>query len=173
MNYDLTEQIIRHIFKNIGIQNSANENQINSLIREEFLTHKSLELEEDGNVNKYPIYGCEITIPNGSEKISIVLSDISNEIPEYLLLVRLNNAPPYAVHLAYADKLGQREISNPLIAYYFVSSKWAECNTYLQATFLAGMEQLKDIHIPWMPIKSIDESYFILLEFLEFVDEKN
>ena len=41
-----------------------------------------------------------------------------------------------------------------MIACTLNGTNWMECNIYLQATFLAGMEQIKDSNLEWT--KSVD-----------------
>ena len=172
MNLQLTDQIIRHILNNVGVNYNNNNNITNSIISKHFILPKYLKLQEENSIIEIPIYGTELLVSSSNDKIQLLLCNISQDIPEYLFLVRLNGCPPYAAHLLYSEFSEEKCSSEPLIAYYFESSLWTECTTYMQATFLAGMEQLKDINIPWKPIVDSSDSYKIFVEFFEFCENK-
>jgi hypothetical protein len=58
--------------------------------------------------------------------------------------------------------------SEALIACSLDGKAWMECQTYLQATFLAGMEQVRDVGMNWSKCLDYKVHYESLLTFIKF-----
>jgi hypothetical protein len=147
MNTELLNQIVRHIFSSLAVIPSSfiDVNKTKSLMTNEFLLKDTLSFEIEGKSITNKIWGCQLSAEDN--ELKIILGDCTQDrdIPEYCLIVQLKNFPTYGVYLVYNDLVGEDIPSEPLIACTLNGSDWLLCNTFLQATFLAGMEQMKEL----------------------------
>lgn len=167
MNLDLRQEIVKHVYANLGIIASdyVNLEKSRSLRDKDFLLNEKLSFEgEDGEVINNRVWGCQISAAD--QEIKILLGDCSEweDIPEFALIVQLKNAPAYGLYLVCTEVVN----SEGLIACTLNSKDWMECNTYLQATFLAGMEQMKDIGLSWHKCTKYESQFKLLQSFIKF-----
>ena len=165
MNRKLMEDIVRHIFANLAVIPSTfvNIDKTKSLMSKDFVLNEMLSFEnEDGIINN-KIWGCQISVEQ--QELKILLGDCSQEknTPEYCLVVQLKDAPAYGVYLVC-----EPENSEALIACTLNGKEWMECQTYLQATFLAGMEQIRDIGAAWNKCINYKNQYDLMISFIDF-----
>lgn len=163
MNNTLKETIIKHILSNFGIIFSSFIDT-KSLMSNEFLLSKKISYKnEDGKIIKNDVWGCQIS--SDQQELKILLSNCGDKTtPEYCLLVQLKNAPAYGVYFIQSDE----NDSEAMIACTINGKQWIECQTFLQATFLAGIEQIKDIGLSWNKCISYQEQYNLMISFIEF-----
>lgn len=165
MNYQLMEDIIRHIFANLAIIPSTfvKIDSTKSLMSKEFILNDVLSFENESGIIKNKIWGCQISTEQ--KELKILLGDCSQdkEIKEYCLIVQLKDAPAYGIYLVCT-----KENSEPLIAFSLNNKEWMECQTYLQATFLAGMEQIRDVGLSWNKCTNYKEQYKLMMSFIDF-----
>lgn len=171
MNKTLMENIVRHVFANLAVipSNFVNLDRTKFLMDKDFLLHDKISFVTDNEgVIHNKLWGCQISAEQ--QEIKILLGDCSQEkdIPEYALLVQLKNAPAYGVYLVYNDLVPDKADSEPLIACSLDGKEWLECQTYLQATFLAGMEQIRDIGLSWNKCTNYKIQFESLLSFIKF-----
>lgn len=171
MNHKLTEQIAYHILANLGVLPSVfvNREVTKSIIDKPYLLSEKISLENDrGEVIHKNIYGCQARIAD-SKEFKMLLADCTETEgwPEYCLLVQLKDAPAFGVYLIY---VGSDDDIDPeaLIAVSSDKENWMPCSTYLQATFLAGMEQVRDTGFAWSKCTNYQEQYKQLLSFIKF-----
>lgn len=170
MNIQLTENIVRHVLANLVIIPSdyIDPNRSQSLISKEYLLKEKMKIELDDNSSlKNNIYGCKMQ--TGEQEITILMSDCTQEkeVPEFCLVVHLKNAPVYGLYLVYND-FDDAVDSDPMLACSLDGKSWMPCNTYLQATFLAGMEQIKETGFGWTTCSDYKYEYDSMLSFLDF-----
>lgn len=55
-----------------------------------------------------------------------------------------------------------------MLAVSLDGKNWMQCNSYLQGTFLAAMEQLRDMHLSWSKCSDYNDLYKSALSFLQF-----
>lgn len=169
MNFDLREQIIKHILANLVIipANFISTLKSKSLKSSEYLLDKKLRFNIDDQIVERKLWGCQIS--SEQQELKILLGDCSQEnIPEYCLIVQLKDAPAYGLYLVHNGFSNDPIDSEAMLACSLNGKDWLECNTYLQATFLAGMEQVKEIGLAWSKCTSYDEQYEMMLSFLNF-----
>ena len=169
MNKKLTEEIVYHIFANLGILPSDHTNitSMQSIIDKKFLLAEKIKLETEDKVISNNIYGCQISISDNKD-FKILLADCSQDSHnlEYGVLIQLKDSPAFGLYLSFhLSEVIDREA---LIAVNIVESSWVPCNTYLQATFLAGMEQIKDLGFGWIKCSNYNKLYHQLLSFIKF-----
>lgn len=171
MNITLTESIIKHILSNFLIipSNHINYEKTNSLISKDFLLKDKLKENEDNSIS-YNVYGCQLEIKD--KEIKILTSNCSNnkDIPEFCLIMQLKDAPIYGMYIIYND-LDNTINSDPLIACSLDGKSWMPCSTYLQATFLAGMEELKEAGLSWSPCLNYEKSFQDMMSFLQYYND--
>jgi hypothetical protein len=165
MNKVLMENIVRHVFANLAVIPSAfvNVDKTKSLMSKDFLLNDSLSFENESGIIRNKIWGCQISTEQ--QELKILLGDCSPEkqTPEYCLVVQLKDAPAYGIYLVCNS-----EDSEPLIACTLNGKDWMECQTYLQATFLAGMEQIRDVGLSWNKCSDYKNQYDLMVSFIDF-----
>lgn len=129
MNSNLEKEIVKHIYNNFGI-----DSDVKSIINNNFLL-KQFQLYEDSNYQN-KIWGINLNILNQSFNINLIdISEFAEE-KSYLLFINVENLTTYALYYnKYYDEYN----------IFVKSPTWTDCSTYLQSTFLSGMEQIREI----------------------------
>lgn len=140
MNVDLTEQIIRHILSSLKVISTDFINvKSQTLISKNFLLEEKLQLEiEEDDLIQNSVWGCKFYIEGKTLKIIVGDASIDNSITEFCAIIHLDESPTYGMYIA------MNEDSRALIACSINGKDWMKCSIYLEATFLAGMEQMKN-----------------------------
>jgi hypothetical protein len=161
MNIKLRNEIVRHIIDNLGIINNQNST-IKSLRSDEFLLDKIISFEIDNKTINKNVYGCQMTFEH--KDIKMLLGDCSTKNGlEFSVIIKIQDSPNYGLYLSFNDL-------ESILAVSLNGIEWMQCNTYLQSTFLAGMEQVKDFGFPWKKCDKYDEEYEILTSFIKYSD---
>jgi hypothetical protein len=171
MNQQLTEQIAYHVLANLGALPAPfiNKETTKSLLDKQFMLPERITFEVDGETVKKNIFGCQVTVADGKDfKMLIIDCTQEKELPEFCLLINLKDAPCYGVYFVYSGLVDEAVDSEALIAVSTDKQHWMPCSTYLQATFLAGMEQIRDIPMGWAKCANYQEQYQQLLSFIKF-----
>ena len=171
MNQLLTEQIAYHVLASLGVLPAPfiNKDSIKSLLDKDFLLPEKISFDLNGETVRKNIYGCQVTISDGKEfKMLVADCTQDKEFPEYCLITQLKDAPAYGVYLVFTMLTNEPPDPEVLIAVSVDRQHWMPCSTYLQATFLAGMEQIKDIPVGWVKCHHYQEQYHQLLTFIKF-----
>lgn len=167
MNTVLMENITQHILANLGVLplSFIDMKHTQSLMDKEFLLNQKLAFKnEDGKFIYNNIYGCQVIV--GQKEFKILLGDCSQDkaTPEFCVVVQLTGNPAYGLYLVCDPSLD----NEALIAVSVNDKEWMPCNTFLQATFLAAMEQLKDLGLGWIKCNNYRQHYDILLSMIKF-----
>lgn len=172
MNSKLTEQIAYHVLANLGIFPSdfVNKEMTRSIVDKQFTLSEKISLEiEGGEIIRHNIYGCQVAVADSKElKILVANCTEDKSLPEYCMLVQLKDAPAFAVYLIFTQLSNESLDSEALIAVSTDQKNWMPCSTYLQATFLAGMEQIRDLGFGWTKCNNYQDQYQQLLSFIKF-----
>lgn len=168
MNYELTNQIIRHVYHCLGLRLPDKKTNIYSIMQPEFLTDKKISFEDGAKNN---VWAVEFQTSKKEEsEVKLILADMSQDnVPEYALLVTVKDSPSFACYLTYAEYNlnSDEDVYPPMIACCLQQASWSECNVYLQASFLCGMEKIKDISSTIK--KSFDENLYLqLISFIQY-----
>lgn len=169
MSAKLTEEIIRHIYKCIGVRISHDKSSIASIMQDDYLLDHTINFD-DGQKNK--IWGLDLKSKDGD--VTILLADCQQDsIPEFALFVSVQGAEAcYGCYLVYNEFDSENELSSqPMIAFKLKNYDWAECNVQLQASLLLGMEKIKDLQFEMIKSSKLD-SYEKLLSFIKFYQNK-
>ncbi len=172
MNQKLTEEIAYHVLSNMGVlpSNFVNKDLTKSITDPQFLLKEKTNFQTaEGKIINGNIYGCQVSVTN-SKDFKILLADctIDKSIPEHCLIVQLQDAPAFGVYLIFNKLVDDPPDSEALIGVSTNNKLWMPCATYLQGTFLAGMEQLRDIGYGWRKCENYQELYEQLLSFINF-----
>ena len=105
------------------------------------------------------------------KEIKIILGDLTldKEFPEFAMIVSPKDAPMYGLYLMYNTLSSEASDSHPMLAVSPDAGKgWLQCNVGLQATFLAAMEQARDLHAIWEKCTDHKIEYAALISFIKF-----
>ena len=171
MNPKLTEQIAYHVLANLGVLSSTfvNQDVTRSVIDKQFLLSEKLTFEtEEGDTTYKNVYGCQIQV--GGKDLKLLLADCGQDktFPELCLLTQLKDAPAFGLFLVYNLSDVQPFDPEAMIAVNVDAKHWIPCSIYLQATYLAGMEQLRDLGFGWTKCTGYQVQYAQLLSFIKF-----
>lgn len=165
MNHRLTQQIVKHVFSNLKIINSDLVKQDSlSIIDKEFLLPETINFEDDDGcgIIENHLWGCQFPVENKNLKILVCDASV-DEVQEFATIIHLSDTPTYGLYLDTSDEWG----IDSMIACSVSGQEWAKCSTYLEATFLAAMEQLKH-HVVFPTLcQEYREEYKAVLTFLE------
>lgn len=171
MNNQLSEEIVYHVLANLGIlpANFVNPDTTKSILDKQFLLSEKVTFEVDGQTSRKNIYGCQ-TIVTANKEFRVLVADCTQEkdLPEYCLLVQLKDSPAYGLYMVFNRLVDDPPASEVMIAVSMDQKHWMPCSMYLQATFLAGMEQIRDIPTPWAKCTDYQDQYQQLLGFIKF-----
>lgn len=171
MNSKLTEQIIRHVYNCLGIKLPNKINSVHSIMQPEYLLSSKISFD-DGTSND--IWGLEFEVSKSDDMfVKIIIANMADgNVPEYAMLVAAKDTPSYACYLAYDEYSAADEVSDrPMIACNIQNTSWAECSTYLQASFLCGMEKIREINSSYRRLGNEALSKQ-LIEFIKFYHAK-
>lgn len=179
MNRVLLEEVVKHIFANFAIYPSlfVDLNKSKSLMRNEYLLPEKLSFESDGETSSNRLWGCQISADTQELKILLGDCSLTKTIPELAMVVQLKNTPLYGLYLVGPEQIdptkqiGAEYVDpEPMLACSLNGKDWMECNTFLQATFLAGMEQVRDVGLAWNKCTNYEDQHKALLSFIRYHD---
>lgn len=159
----LINAIVEHIFTNLGFM----DGRTHSLIAEPLKTDDHIAVQDEDQETHYPVYACETHITQAKIIMAgVVFTDNSNPtaVPDMAVVVNIEDCPTYGCYLSQGEGL---------IAFTIKDNTWMEANTFLSATFLAGMENLRDVVHPYTQCKDTKSIHQALIAFLKYVDAKN
>jgi hypothetical protein len=168
MNIELLQQIVRHVFASFGIIRAGFKLNGKSLSSPEYLLPDVISFEIDGEIKRNKTWGCQLS--SADNELKVLLADCSEtegDNKDYALLIQLKNCPAYGLY--WTQDKRSKIPGEPLIA-CSVDTGWLECNTYLQAMFLAGIEQTKDIGLVWNKCQDYKKQLDLLKSFIQFHD---
>jgi len=148
MNKVLLEHILKHVYSNLLIIPSANIdlNKSESILSKKYLLENNL-------------WGCKVS--SGEEELRIL---VNSSMDEHCLLVKLKDSPVYCSYFINSEEFD----SEAMLACTLDGKAWLPCNTFLQATFLAGMEQMREIGLSWNKLNDYDKDKELMNSFIEF-----
>lgn len=155
----LTFEIVKHIFARLGIDNNLNKYYA-SITDSEFLIDKKLVLVDGDTDISNNIWSAKAEIGDISIKLMIASCSLDNS-QEHAMVIHMDNSPIYGCYFGS----GTNE------ANIFVNiSEWVDTTIFMQASLLAGMEQIKELNIAWSRNDDYDELYSKLVSFIESRD---
>jgi hypothetical protein len=175
MNNELTNAIAKHLFTGLGIYGGVPV----SLRHQLFWTDHQIAFDDEkGEAKMATVWAGETKIEN--KKFSFIYTSlVMKDFPmEDFLVVKLDDNPGYGCY-ASAElvvnqfQLNEFNIQDGFIAVQLKSQSWIPANIYLQATFLAGMEQLKDLASRYEKSSKMEEMFGLLKDFITYREGSN
>ena len=169
MNMKLTNCIVEHIFTNLGMIMPKQ----NSIFSSQLLIDQKLKFDENNQENQYPVYACEAEI--NQSKITIIASKLDNEdqSQDLFAIIELKNTPAYGCHLSLDGQEKYNEVSDGIINFQIKENMWLDTNVFIQASFLAGMEQLRDLTSSFTICAQPQDNFKKLSSFIKHCYEDN
>jgi hypothetical protein len=165
MNSNLTTAILAHLFSGFGVLDFGDHLSIRHL---DFRTKHMIEFYDDQDREEASlVYACQTTVNAATLKllyVELVCNHSDYVDSDLILLSQLEGCPMYGCFLSCDD---MREPTTGFIACKF-KDNWMPCSVYLQATFLAGMEQLRDLTGKYEPCKDLGKLPEELKSFIQY-----
>jgi len=164
MNIHLTEQIIKHILSSLRVISSDFvDPKSQTLISRSFLLYDKLNLQvEEDEVIQNNVWGCKFHIEGKELKIIVGDASIDDSVTEFCAIIHLDHSPTYGMYISLDED------SKALIGCSINSRDWMTCSTYLEATFLAGMEQMKSHLLLPQVCENYKSEFESMISFLDF-----
>jgi hypothetical protein len=161
---DLLNAIVTHIFHNLKFLDIESKQ---SICNNNFLSNQTINFEDEDLVAK--IYGVQSLIQ--SQKFKIAAANVyGSDSPDglFAFAVQMQDCPTYGCSGFYTDyKKPYDIIEESYLAYQIPNSdNWLMSTPFLQGTFLAGMEQLKEMNISFNKMDNNDELFDVLKKFV-------
>lgn len=172
MNLELLQHIVKHVFASFAIIPSdfINLDRTKSLMNPEYLLPEKLHFEAEEGPISNKVWGCQLTFMK--QDVKILLGDCTIPQPEdhqfrlgpnrsFAMLVSIKDMPIYGLFYDGDEQ-------EPMIACTVDKKVWMECTTFLQATFLAGMEQLREVGMSWAKCSNYQDQFQHLSAFIKY-----
>lgn len=162
MNEKLTNTIVEHIFNNLGI---INQNLIkNSIINDAFKIDQKINYFNENNEDKIAnVYCCETTVNKSKFYLMATIFD-----DDLFLISKLEDCPAYGCFGSIENK----ELKDSFIVCNLGDKSWIPTTIFIKATFLAGMEQLREVNRPFLRSESYNDYFKLLKEFIDYCYER-
>ena len=156
MKKEIEQTIVKYLLQKLGITQKNNV----SLLSNMFLLKNNISTIEDYNCM---LYGVSTIVSNTKANIFCFKPESNNDVDWYLTLIKFEDLPTYAL---YSDN----DIESYNIYVKTNTSGWMKTTTFLQATFLAGMEQINDANTYYNTANINDCDLSELTDLLKFID---
>lgn len=156
MNKSLTNEIVLHILNKFKV---FEYNKDFSLISEDFKLSNTISItfEENNEIENFSIYSAKLK--SIDDTLTVFFTKIHEE---YILLLKFKSYS-YGVYM-------NKESSIMSNIYISINENWAKCDTYGEATLLAGLEYIKTLNISWEKHEISDDEFKILNSFIDFTN---
>jgi hypothetical protein len=163
---EITNAIVKHIFKGLGLYGNVPV----SILHPTFKTDKLIDYtDEEYREKQAEVFACQTSIENDQLNIICVsFPDSYDYDTENFVIVKLGNSPAYGCYLGSIKADGEMKASDGSIATEIRPGAWIPTTTFLQATFLAGMEQVKELTSKYEKAKNIEDLFKLLKEFITY-----
>src|SRR5579863_8385254 len=108
MNKILMENIVEHIFANLGLiaVPYVDHQRSQSIVDKEYrLLDKRLTFGVGSEAVHRPVYGCQITLANKAFKVMAGDCSQDSQSPEYCVVIQLTDMPAYGMYLVCDPEL--------------------------------------------------------------------
>jgi len=156
---NLTHEIIKHILSKLGVDNELNK-FYSSITDQAFLSDKKISFVDDaGSEIHQNLWTCKMMVDQ--KQFAMLFADCSiNDDKQYALVISLEGSPAYGCYFSSNDY-------NDSAIYCFLNESWLISTIYVQATFLSGMEQIRELNLAWVYNDNIDDLYSKLIKLIE------
>jgi hypothetical protein len=164
MNRGLLEEIVRHVLGHFAVipHTIVDLDKTQSLISPGYLLTEKITFESEGQMFHNKVWGCQLAAIN--REVSVLLAECSvSHVHEWAMIIQPKEAPTYGIYLE-----DNKVDGHCMLAVSLDQKEWLECNTYLQSTFLAAMEQVRDMRLSWHKPTEYQEHYKSLRSFIKY-----
>lgn len=158
----LTNHIIKHVYNNLGLNRDLKMPV--SLKNYSFLLEETIDFNDESGDLSAQVWGAQIEIENA--KFKIVVTDLSEDFIEHAMLIKLDGCPTYACYLSEDPDDSSATLQFGDISFSLKEDQWLKSSIGIQATFLAGMENLRDITGQWSALK---QTKYIVEELKSYI----
>ncbi len=167
MNESLKREIISHVFNKFGLLTREEVTSLRSKdgpLSNKFLSDQKITFEVEEKKYSNNIWSGESDIDEA--RVQFIIADLTEEVPEYSLLLQLDNFPPYAARISLdPDDAGS--------LFFKIEERWIEASTLFQAKILVAVESLMDLCITWEKNSDIESIHKDLIDFLKFESDND
>jgi len=173
MNIVLLKEIVSHIMAHFGVIPSdfVNLKKSDSLLSPTYLLNEKIFFESDGENYTGKVWGCQMSVAQTQIKVLLGECTTDPEFPEWAMIVQPKDNPIYGLYLCHNTQSDYAPTSQPDLSVSLDGKEWMNCSTFLQATFLAAMEQVRDLQMPWIKCVEYADLYKAMLSFLNHHDK--
>lgn len=167
MNETLKKEIINHIFNKFGLLNREESNILKfreGPLSKKFLLDQKLTFEIENNKYSNSIWSGETDVEGA--RVQFIIGDLTEEVPEYSLLLQLDSFPPYAARISLDP-----EDAGSL--FFRAEGQWVEASTLFQAKILVAVESLMELFVTWKKNEDIAGIHANLIDFLKFESDND
>lgn len=167
MNPALLKEVVSHVMSQFGVIPSeyVDHQKTDSLLAPAYLLGERMHFESEGTQYAKKTWGCQMSIFKSEVKVMLGECTLNEEFPEFAMVVSSKDAPTYGLYLCYNEVSNHPLDSEPDLCVSTNGKEWMNCTTFLQATFLAAMEQVRELHVPWAKLADHKDLYNSLLSF--------
>jgi len=175
MNYALLKEVVSHVMANFGVIPSdfVDHKNTDSLMGPTYLLPEKIVFEEEGKPYTGMVWGCQFSMAQTEVKVILGECTTDPKFSEFAMVIQSKNTPAYGLYLCYNELSNHPLDSEPDLSVSLNGKDWMDCTTFLQATFLAAMEQVRDLQAPWNKCSDYKELHKMLLSFMNYHDNKN
>jgi|SRR5208283_2800769 hypothetical protein len=172
MNKTLLKEIISHVLANFVVIPSdfIDPKLTGSLLDRAYILPEKFCFEADDITYENEVWGCQLSALQNEVKV-LATKVIAPCETEFVMVVQSKDAPVYGLNLCYNAEAGA-EVNDFTLAVSLDGKDWMECATFLQATFLAAMEQVKDLGSMWQKCSEYKSLYDSLISFVKYHDSQ-
>lgn len=160
MNLILQKEIILQLFNRFGTFDKNNS----KFICEKYLLDNKLSFEIENNNYSNNIWAFTSEI-DGS-RIQIIIGDLSEKIPEYCMIIKMADYPPYGLRIS-SDNEDYGSV------HFKVEQYWVGANILFQSRLLVAIETLFDMFLTWDKNNNYKDIYGVLMEYIKFENDQN
>jgi hypothetical protein len=160
----LKKEIVKHIFKSLGIFDDKISGVFEPLTSNKYLVDKKIIFQDEANKDYQNNIWAVKTKFEASE-IKILVADISEEIREFAIIIQMDSFHSTAMRISEdPDDCGS-------ICFNPDQDIWINVSVLHQAKVLFGIESLVELCFSWEKINNYHDMYKILISFLNFYNE--
>lgn len=153
-------EILKKLFYHLGLPLDAAESRHTFVLNDDNLTDTKLALDVEGETTSNPVWAAELPFQDGRARV--IVSDLSDEdFREFAVAFQFQDLPQYGVRLS-SDPEDPGDIRVRT-----TDGQWIPATTLLQASILAGFEQLSAFSPLWAKCKEYSDLYESMIEFLQ------
>lgn len=175
MNDKLTNAIVEHILDNLGIT----AKQPTPITSDAFLTNHKIPYEYEETSEEAKVWVSEASINGSKITIAYTTFNVEGGYSEDIVIVDIKDCPLYGCYfMRDTNEYDNTEMpyTEALIAFSIKNDKkseisWLKASDHIRATFLAGMEHIKDLMASFAKPKNSDDIFKALMSFTKYVDQ--